>query len=142
MWWIIILIIGLAIIIALGVVLLMDGPSRQEAMQLAFAPIDFSHLKDGTYRGEYRGTKSHLRDTQVEVLVKEGNVVSVMILKGAVDAQGKPVKLTGNKTLQEVFSQVLQTKSLEVDAISGATITTKTHLKALEQALLKAEATD
>lgn len=52
---------------------------------------------------------------------------------------GNPVKMGKDQTMSEVFQNALQSQSLDVEVISGATITTKTHLKALEQALVQAQ---
>ncbi|MDX9809144.1 MAG: FMN-binding protein [Sphaerochaetaceae bacterium] len=139
MWWVVLLIIVAVIAAGLAVGVLLDAPGRKEALDLTFSAIDFKNLKDGTYTGEYQGTKSHMRDTKVEISVSAGNVSDIKILKGAVDTNGKAVKMGKDQTISEVFQNVLQSQSLDVDVISGATITTKTHLKALEQALVQAQ---
>jgi len=41
--------------------------------------------------------------------------------------------------VEDLFDNVEKSKSLDVDTISGATLTAKIHLKALENALKKAE---
>ena len=138
MWWIV---MGIVVLVAagLGVGLLLDGPSRREAAGLTFAKIDFDSLQDGTYTGEFVGGTSHLRDTKVSVMIADGDIAEVKVLKGAVDKEGTPVELTKGKTIQQVFDAVSQAKTLDVDVISGATLTTKTHLKALEHALNAAQ---
>jgi len=138
MWWILVIIVAV-IGIGLSVALLADAPGRREAAGQTFSPMDFNHLRDGKYIGEYQGTKSHLRDTKVEVVVDKGMVSDVRILKGAIDKNGQPVKLTGGRSVPDLFETALQSQTLEVDVISGATITSKTHLKALEHALSQAQ---
>mgnify|MGYP003765787837 FL=1 len=136
--WIVILIV---VIIAAGILagLLADAPGRREIAGLTFSEVDFENLRDGTYIGEYKGTKSHLRDTKVEVMVSGGDISEVKIIKGAVDKEGKPAKLTGDKSISDLFENVIKSQTLQVDVISGATLTSKTHLKALEDAVRQAQ---
>lgn len=42
-------------------------------------------------------------------------------------------------TIDNLFQRGLETESLQVDAISGAALTSKAHLKALENALKQAQ---
>jgi uncharacterized protein with FMN-binding domain len=136
--WIVIVI---AVVIGGGLLggILSDGPGRREIAQLTFAPIDFQNLRNGNYIGEYIGTKSHMRDTKVEVTVTEGEISDIKVLKGAVDKDGKPVKITNDQTIDDLFSSSIKSQTLQVDVISGATITCKSHLKAFENALAQAQ---
>jgi uncharacterized protein with FMN-binding domain len=135
MWWTIGIIIGCIVLALVVVVLFVDGPNRREIWGLSIGDIDFAHLKDGTYEGEYTGKTSHLRDTKVEITVAGGELAEVKILKGAVDKDGKLAVVSKGKTIGDLFEVVKQSKDLHVDAISGATLTSITHLKALEEAL-------
>jgi len=135
--WIVLVIVG---VIAVGLLggFLADGPGRREIAELSFAEGNFDNLRDGTYVGEFKGSKSHMRDAKVEVTVSGGEVSGIRILKGAVDKDGKPVKLSGGHTIEDLFDRVVKSQSLQVDTISGATLTSKSHLKALENALRQA----
>jgi uncharacterized protein with FMN-binding domain len=42
-------------------------------------------------------------------------------------------------TIEDLFKRVIDSDSLQVDAISGATLTSKAHLKALENALKQSQ---
>lgn len=133
-------------VIVVGVVAVLLGgfyftaPGRREVSDLVINSIDFGNLRDGTFTGEYIGERDHLRDTTVEVTVKNGEITGIRIIKGAVDKSGKPSELTHGKSVEDLYKSVLKSKSLKVDIISGATLTSKTHLKALENALKKARA--
>jgi uncharacterized protein with FMN-binding domain len=116
-----------------------DAPSRQEVSQLTLCDIDFSRLQDGTYTGAFTGKQGSLRDATVEIAVEGGLVSRIRILKGAIDENGAELELADGKSIRDVFNSVLAQKSLQVDSISGATLTCNAHLKALEQALLQAE---
>ena len=138
MWIVIGIIVG---VIAIGVTggLLADAPGRREIKELSFSTLDFKNLRDGTYIGEYVGEKSHSRDTKVEVLISGGEISDVTILKGAVDKDGKPVEIKEGQSIEYLFDNAIKSQTLQVDVISGATLTSKTHLKALENALEQAK---
>ncbi len=129
----------LALIIALALVVLLDAPSRTEIANLTFNHPDFNNLRDGIFTGCFKGKASHTRDTDIELVVSGGEVSSLHILKGAVDKNGKPTKRKDGKRIVDVLYTAVGEKTLDVDVITGATITTKAHLKALENALMKAE---
>ena len=125
------------IVIGAGIAFAVFEPGRREAAGIVIENVDFSRLKDGVYEGEYGGTKDHLRDAKVQVRVTGGQLEKVDVTGGAL-AQKQTQEIRGGQTLQSLFDKVIQKRSLQVDAISGATITTKTHLKALENALEQA----
>lgn len=140
------LIIGLVLLIVLGIAgmgtviaLRADASGRQELKDLIIKDVDFTHLRDGTFIGQYIGTQGSSRNTMVEVSIYSGNITKITILKGAIDSKGNSVELTNGETINDLFQKVLESKSLQVDAISGATLTSKAHLKALENALKQAE---
>ena len=58
---------------------------------------------------------------------------------GALANEKQSTDIRGGETIGDLFARVMEQKTLQVDAISGATITNKTHLKALENALIKAQ---
>ena len=126
------------IVIGGGIAFAVFEPGRREAASIVIEDVDFGRLKDGVYVGEYVGAKDHLRDAKVQVTVKGGQLEKVDVTGGAL-AQKQQQEIRGGQTLQSLFDRVIQKRSLQVDAISGATITTKTHLKALENALEQAE---
>jgi uncharacterized protein with FMN-binding domain len=126
------------IIVGGGIAMLVMEPGRREAESLVIENVDFDRLRDGVYKGEYVGTKDHLRDTKVQVTVQAGQLKKIDVTGGAL-AQKQAQEIRGGQTLQSLFDRVIQKQTLQVDAISGATITCKTHLKAVENALEQAE---
>jgi uncharacterized protein with FMN-binding domain len=137
--WIVILIVVAVIAVGLGGGILLSAPGRREVQDLTIDDVDFGSLRDGSYVGEYTGTKDHFRDTQVEVTISGGKISDIKILKGALDKDGNPSELTGGRSIGDLFDAVVKSQTLHVDVISGATLTSKTHLKALENALEQAE---
>lgn len=138
MWIVIFVILGVLVAVIVGGIL-STAPGRREVMNLTINNIDFSKLRDGTYEGEFIGTKDHLRDTKVQVTISSGKISDIKIIKGAINKNGQPAELTGGLSMEDVYGKVKESETLQVDTISGATLTTKTHLKALENALKKAE---
>lgn len=134
----VLIIIGV-VVVGLTAGILWSLPGMREIEVMKIESIDFKEFKNGVYTGEYIGSKDHLRDTELQVSIEEGKISDIKVIKGALDKNGQPVKLTGGKTVEDLFDRVLNSQSLQVDVISGATLTSKTHLKALEYALKKAQ---
>ena len=132
--------LGIVLLLALfGLVMAgLDASARREIAEMEIGQVDFGSLSDGTYTGVYTGGKSHMRDVSLEVTVQNGTVTSVTILSGAVDQNGNPVELNNGVSAQEFLNRALEAQTLEIDAVSGATLTSKALLKALENALLQA----
>jgi uncharacterized protein with FMN-binding domain len=73
------------------------------------------------------------------VTVEAGKVSDIDLLEGPSYKNGQPVKLTGGLTIDDLSQKVIDAQSLQVDVISGATLNSKTHLKAVENALAQAQ---
>ena len=136
--FVLLIIVGIAMLGTI-IALFADAPERQELQDITIGEIDFTRLRDGTYVGEYAGTKGSSRNATVEVTISDGQITEITVLKGALNSDGNFVELTGEVTIDSLFQRVLESESLQVDAISGATLTSKAHLKALENALIQAE---
>ncbi len=139
-WWLIPLILILVIGAAGAAGAISDAPSRREIAAMVIGDVDFSKLQDGTYLGSFKGTKGSLRDVTLEVTVSGGGVSDICILQGAVDETGAMQEIKNGLSIADLFNTALQDKTLQVDVISGATLTCKAHLKALEDALTQAQA--
>lgn len=137
-WRILLIVAGIVVLVTM-IALLADAPERQELQALTIENIDFTKLQDGTYIGEYTGAKGSSRNAAVKVTISGGRITEITILKGAMDSDGNAVGLTDGMTIDDLFQRVLESESLQVDAISGATLTSKAHLKALENALKQAD---
>jgi uncharacterized protein with FMN-binding domain len=103
-----------------------------EAKNLPIAALDFRKLKDGDYIGEYAGGMYKCRANKVEVVVASGRVTDIKQVVSS-DPGAK------NSDYSGLYSRVIEAQSLQVDTVSGATLTSKAYLKAMEDALIKAE---
>ncbi len=83
----------------------------------------FSSLPDGTYRGRFDGG---LVKATVDVVMAGGRIEKVTIVSHRC-GKGKPAEV--------IVDDVVREQSLEVDAISGATRSSRIILKAIEVAL-------
>ncbi|MEW6082777.1 MAG: FMN-binding protein [Bacillota bacterium] len=138
-WSVIGVVVGLIVVLLAGA-LLFTSKERREAGALPIAVVDFNKLDDGTYVGEYAGGMYRMRATKVEVTLSSGKVTEIKLLKGAMDKEGQPAVLAKGLSIHDLFGRVIESQSLQVDTISGATLTSKAHLKAVENALEQAQA--
>ncbi|MDD3113906.1 MAG: FMN-binding protein [Candidatus Izemoplasmatales bacterium] len=102
-----------------------------EARSLPLNSVDFNNLDDGTYTGHYEGGMYKWRANTVQVTIRDGKVVEI-VLVDTID----PAK--DNFNAQELYHRVIDSQSLQVDCISGATLTSKAYLQAIENALIEA----
>lgn len=92
---------------------------------VTIAKIDMMKVRDGMYRGEYI-----IRPVivAVDVIVKDHEIAGIDIIKHSCCLGGRAEVIT---------KDVIRDQSLDVDSVSGATISSKCILKAIEDALLK-----
>ncbi|MDD4961624.1 MAG: FMN-binding protein [Candidatus Marinimicrobia bacterium] len=86
--------------------------------------VDFSTLQDGIYRGDFRyGDYTYA----VEVHIQSKRIEAINILE---NRDSKYAKMA-----EAVAEKILEQQRNDVDAVSGATTTSKALLKAVENAL-------
>jgi uncharacterized protein with FMN-binding domain len=88
--------------------------------------VDLSKIADGTYAGSY---KQFPISAEVKVTVKDHIITEIDLVKHD-SGQGKPAEI--------ILGKVVETQSLQVDAVTGATYSSMVILKAVENALLNA----
>ncbi|GHU25165.1 hypothetical protein FACS1894172_03400 [Spirochaetia bacterium] len=92
--------------------------------------MSLESLKAGSgtwYEGMGQGLRGHI---SVSVHYEEGRIADII-------ADHAEDEWVGGDAIQELIDQVLDTQSIEVDAISGATESSAGFLAALEEALNK-----
>jgi uncharacterized protein with FMN-binding domain len=100
---------------------------HREVRALTLDGVDFSRLKDGVYPGGNPGGLYGWRASRVEVTVQAGRVEDIEIIASAEEAD-----------FDLVARQIIHAQSLDVDGISGASLTTRAFLKGVETALIPA----
>lgn len=121
----------LLIILSIIVMLIVAGTIAIKSIEtrlgslvdLEMPQIDLSEVPDGTHLGEYR---SFPVMAKVNVIVKNNQIISVELLS---------YRHGQNMKLDELPDRIVQAQSLDVDAVSGATLTSKTVLLAVDRAL-------
>jgi uncharacterized protein with FMN-binding domain len=130
--WIIagVVVVGLAVAGGIGWSYLTR--EHREARGLPLDAVDFTKLQDGIYRGAYAGGMYKWRANECQVTVADGKVTGIELV-GSQDPGG------GNTPHQVLYDRVVAEQSLQVDTISGATLTSKAYLQAVENALIQAQ---
>lgn len=91
--------------------------------QIPISTPDFTEIPDGTYTGEYSIPPVRVI---LQVSVKEHRLTHIKIIEHEHGLGGRAETIT---------DQILDSQSLEIDAVSGATVSSKCILKAVEDAL-------
>lgn len=97
--------------------------------QEAITNVDLSSAKEGTYTGKYTVLPI---DVEVQVQIRQHKIKEILLVKHF-NGQGKAAEI--------IPDQVLKAQSLHVDAVAGATYSSKVILKAIQAALLQSGAT-
>lgn len=84
---------------------------------------DIANIEDGMYVGEYSVTPVYVK---VEVFVVDQKITNVKIIEHENGLGGKAEK---------IVDDIISKQSLKVDAVSGATVSSKCIIKAIENAL-------
>jgi uncharacterized protein with FMN-binding domain len=105
---------------------------HREAASLPLDAVDFAKLKDGTYHGTYAGGMYGWRANECKVSVTNSQVTDIQLV-GSSDPGGK------NTQHEVLYERVVEAQSLQVDTISGATLTSKAYLQCVENALVQAQ---
>ncbi|PKM62465.1 MAG: FMN-binding protein [Firmicutes bacterium HGW-Firmicutes-21] len=85
--------------------------------------VDLSKLADGTYNGSY---KAFPVEAEVNVTVKDNQITGIQLVR---HNNGK------GGGAEAILSEVVEKDSIMVDAVTGATYSSKVILKAIENAL-------
>ncbi len=117
----ILILLGSVVIICL-IIIPFDSVARKEINEMMINNVDLSKIEDGKYSGDF---KNRVRKYSVEVTIKDHKIVSVRSTNGSV----------GTDYSSRLFNSVVKEQKVDVDTISGATITSKMILKAIENAL-------
>lgn len=109
---------------------------HEEARNVEIKVIDFSKLRQGKYQGYYPGGMYGWRENECKIAIDTINngkslVVNIELISSESDYT--------QEFLDTLYNRVIRAQSLQVDACSGATLDSKACLKAVEDALIKAE---
>ena len=121
--WLVVLIVVVVVIFLLaaagGVYALLFTNATHK---LVVGELDLSNVPDGTYEGEF--SVYHVNGS-VRVTVEDHRITKIENLGGS----------SNRKQVDKALDEVVEEQSLRVDTISGATVSQKAALKAVEKAL-------
>jgi uncharacterized protein with FMN-binding domain len=130
--WIIALVVVVVLAVAGGIGWSYVSKEHKEARSLPLNKVNFNKLSDGKYHGAYAGGMYKWRTNECDVTVAGGKVADIQ-LSGTIDPGAE------NTDYKMLYSRVIAQQSLQVDTISGATLTSKAYLQAVENALVQAQ---
>ncbi|MEA5096693.1 MAG: FMN-binding protein [Sedimentibacter saalensis] len=112
----------LVIVSASGVFYLSRG--LEEGVNVVINPVNLSEIKDGVYNGRNdfgRWTN------ELNVTVANNKITNIEIVKD--------VKIASPELSTKLFQNVIEEQNIDVDVVSGGTVTSKAYLKSIENAL-------
>jgi uncharacterized protein with FMN-binding domain len=89
--------------------------------------VDHARLKDGSYEGSYRGGPNK---ASVQVTIKDNNIVDIEILRHQA--------WRGRVAEASIVERIIASQSTKVDAVSGATNSSRVIMNAVQNAIEKA----
>jgi uncharacterized protein with FMN-binding domain len=101
----------------------------EQIKNMDISHVDPATVPDGEYTGEFPFRQRYLY--RVKVTVKSGRIADIEVLENGTENEHAEKGL-------EVIPRILREQSPEVDAVSGATVTSKALMKCVEKALKKA----
>lgn len=122
-----IILISLAVIIIsfIGFIIYLNL-NQKKVLSININDIDLNNYDDGNYTGTY---KEGRWTNTVEITIKNHKIIAIKII----DPQTFRLK----EMEETLISEVIEKQSLKVDVVSGATVSSKAILKAIENAFNK-----
>ena len=122
------IILGIVIILVLTIAVASFLISRglDSGKDMIINHIDISQFENGVYEGKYDGGRW---SNEVSVVLEEGKITEINVVKNVLFEQ--------QEVTRELINHVLEKQDTVVDVVSGATVTSKAYLKAIENAFVK-----
>jgi len=111
-------------LIILAVVLILSSSGCQIA-PLMGTPVEPEGLKDGVYEGEY---KKGINKAVVKVIITDGKIGEIELVKHTASWIGK-------KANEIIPQRIVEQQSTQVDAVSGATNSSRVIMNAVQKAI-------
>ena len=116
---------GIVIIVTVsGIIYLMNG--QKEMKEVEVNPVILNNLDDGTYIGQFKGYRW---TNTIDVSIENHQIIDIKVIKDQVFAQ--------SYVKTQLFDEIKEQQSINVDSVTGATISSIAYLKAIEDALSK-----
>ncbi|GAB1477317.1 hypothetical protein MASR2M70_21550 [Bacillota bacterium] len=122
--WIAVLAVVIILIIGAGIFYRMSEANLQRLALTEIPNVDLGQFEDGVYTGSYSAFPISVK---VQVSLKNHKITEI-IIREHLNGKGEAAEI--------IINDVIEAQSLEVDAITGATYSSKAILKAIEDALI------
>ena len=123
--WKKVLVVVVCLVVLAGGFLFYLTRGLNKVKELDFTDIDLENIEDGLYRGEFESGRF---TNKIEVKVENKQIVDLTIKED--------VTFALSEVPEKLFDNIFETQSLDVDVVSGATVTSNAYLKAIEDALV------
>ena len=114
--------IGLLLVLIVGGAVFYFTRGLEEGREVTIEEVELAELEDGTYTGRYEFRRW---TNEVEVEISDNEITNIMLIEG----------FDQEDLREEIYQRVIDQQSVTVDTVSGATTSSKSYLKAIEQAL-------
>lgn len=94
-----------------------------EGAKVTVDKVDLSSVSDGVYHGKYTSGRW---TNELDVTVKDHKIRDIKVVKD--------VTFPKPEWAQQLFNRVVEKQNTDVEVVSGATVTSKAYLKAVENA--------
>jgi uncharacterized protein with FMN-binding domain len=118
---------GLLVFISMGLMFIGTSMFGCAHTPVIGAPVKHEIINDGVYEGSYRGGSNK---ASVRVTIKDNNIFNIEI------AEHQAWK--GKKAELPILERIIETQSTRVDAVSGATNSSRVIMNAVQKAIEKA----
>ena len=118
------IVIGVVVVLLAGMFFAVTN-GLAEGAKVPIHGIDLSDIPDGSYTGVYEFKRW---SNTVAVRVEDHRITAIDIIK---DMDGAEITDCG----KEIIRRVIEKQNTDVDAVAGATVSSKAYLKAIEDAL-------
>ena len=118
------LIAGGIIIVILAAMVIGITNGLAEGARVPINGIDLSNIPDGSYAGVY----AFKRWSNMLTVTVEGNRITAVVIED-------DMSFAQADWFDEIVSRVIAKQDTKIDAVAGATVSSKAYLKAIEDAL-------
>lgn len=98
----------------------------ESGANLVVDDVSLNFLSDGVYKGKHEAGRW---SNEVNVVVEDHKIVKIDLIND--------VRFSKPDVTKEILTRVINNQNINIDTISGSTVTCKAYLKAIENALKK-----
>jgi uncharacterized protein with FMN-binding domain len=120
----IVLAVVLVLVVLVASFVIYISAGLKSGANVVLSGIAPSKAGDGTYTGKYSAGRW---SNELTVTIQDGKITEIKLVDDVTFAK--------DETTNAVFQRVIEAQNTTVDVVSGATVTSKAYLKAIENAL-------